>query len=278
MTQPSPAVDPIRVRAGGIGFKCCLLLLGLSISRVDWAADALQRTPEGHPNFEGIWQVLSPAVWNLEDHSAEAGVPANYGVVVGGTIPYKQSALAQRQANHQHRAQEDTEAKCFMVGVPRITYMPYPFQIVQTSDQLLLLYEYVHTMRIVRVNGSPHPPAGIDWWMGDSRGHWEGDSLVVDVTSLAEDTWLDRSGNYHSSSLHVVERYTPAGPDHIRYQATLDDPVVYSRPWQINLILYRRLEPGLQLLEYECNAFQLLNSAAAQPAAPPNGTVKTGTP
>lgn len=242
--------------------RCCLLLLALTAAQLATAADAIKRTSDGHPNFDGIWQVLSPAVWNLEDHTAEAGVPAGYGFIAGGTIPYKDTALAQRQENHQRRLQDDPESKCFMVGVPRITYMPYPFQIVQTSSQVILLYEYLHTTRIVYLNGSKHPPADVELWMGDSRGHWERDTLVVDVTTFTGKTWLDRAGNYHSASLHVVERYTPDGPNHIRYQATIEDPEVFTRPWQVNLVLYRRVEPGLQVLEYECYAYQLLNSAA----------------
>ena len=256
----------IAVHSVSAVLRCCLLLLTLTVAQLTAAAEAIKRTSDGHPDFDGIWQVLSPAVWNLEDHTAEAGVPAGYGVVVGGTIPYKDTALAQRQENHQRRLLDDPESKCFMVGVPRITYMPYPFQIVQTNSQMILLYEYVHTTRIVYLGGTKHPPADVELWMGDSRGHWERDTLVVDVTTFTGNTWLDRSGNYHSSSLHVVERYTPDGPNHIRYQATIEDPEVFTRPWKVNLVLYRRIEPGLQVLEYECYAYQLLNSAAGQPA------------
>jgi hypothetical protein len=243
--------------------RCCLLLLTVAVAQLTAAAEAIKRTSDGRPDFSGIWQVLSPAVWNLEDHPGEAGVPAGYGVVMGGSIPYKDAALAQRQENHERRLRDDPEANCFMVGVPRITYMPYPFQIVQARDQVILLYEYVHTNRIVYLNGSKHPPSDVALWMGDSRGHWERDTLVVDVTSFNASTWLDRAGNFHSESLHVVERYTPDGPNHIRYQATIEDPEVFTRPWQINLVLYRRMEPGLQVLEYECYAYQLLKSAGA---------------
>ncbi len=257
------------MRSGSVGIRCCLLAMGLLFTQLTVAADEFPRMPDGRPNLEGIWQVMSPAVWNLEDHPAEAGVPAGYGVVVGAKIPYKDTALAQRQENHRRRLQDDPEANCFMVGVPRINYMPYPFQIVQTPGHVAMLYEYAHTSRIVYLDGSSHPPPGIEWWMGDSRGHWEGDTLVVDVTSFTGNTWLDRSGNYHSPSLHVVERYTPDGPNHIRYRATIEDPEVFSRPWEINLVLYRRMEPGLQLLEYECYAYQLFNSAAGQPAPAP---------
>ena len=148
----------------------------------------------------------------------------------------------------------DPEAKCYLPGVPRITYMPYPFQIVQTPAQLAFLYEYVHATRNVFV-GSEHPPGHIDWWMGDSRARWEGDTLVVDVVDFNDATWFDRAGNFHSDELHVIERYTRTGPDHMKYEATIEDPKVFTRPWSISMPLYRRQESEIQLLEYECYAF-----------------------
>jgi hypothetical protein len=212
------------------------------------------RTPDGHPDLQGIWQAMNTAVWDIQDHSAQLGVPAGQGIVEGNEIPYLPGALAKRRENYATRATTDPEAKCFMVGVPRITYMPYPFQIVQTSTQVTLLYEYVHTVRSVRMN-SPHPKGPIEWWMGDSRGRWEGDTLVVDVVHFTNQTRFDRSGNYHSAALHVVERYTRTGPDHMLYEATIEDPAVFSRPWKISMPLYRRLERNIQLLEYECQAY-----------------------
>ena len=216
--------------------------------------DTLPRMADGRPDLRGIWQTMNSAVWNLEDHSAELGVPAGESVVVEGSIPYLDAALPQRQRNYENRSTDDPEANCYMVGVPRITYMPYPFQIMQTPDQVTMLYEYVHVFRNIRID-SEHPPGPIQWWMGDSRGHWDGDTLVVDVIHLTDRTWLDRSGNYHSSNLHVVERYTPMGPDHIWYEATLEDPEVYSQPWTIAMPLYRRKEANTQILEYECYAY-----------------------
>jgi hypothetical protein len=212
------------------------------------------RTPDGHPDLQGIWQALTPAVWNLEDHQATLGVPAGQGIVQGGEIPYLPAALATRQQNFARRLTDDPEAKCHMAGVPRITYMPYPFQIVQAADQVTILYEYVHSVRNIYLN-SPHPKGPIQWWMGDSRGRWEGETLVVDVVHFTDETWFDRSGNYHSAALHVVERYTRTGPDHIQYEATIEDPKVFSRPWTISLPLYRRREPNVRLLEYECYAY-----------------------
>lgn len=209
------------------------------------------RTADGQPDLQGIWQVMNTAVWNIQDHSAELGVPAEQGVVEGNEIPYLPAALPKRLENFKNRATEDPEAKCSMVGVPRITYMPYPFQIFQTRDQVTMVSEYAHTIRNIHLN-SEHPPAGIEWYMGDSRGRWEGETLVVDVVHFTDQTWFDRSGNYHSPALHVIERYTRTGPDHMLYEATIEDPNVFSRPWRMRMMLYRHVEPNAQLLEYEC--------------------------
>ena len=215
----------------------------------------VRRTPDGKPDFSGIWQTFGSAYWNIQDHSAERGIPAGRGIVEGNDIPYKPEALARKQANFANRATADPESKCYMPGVPRGIYMQYPFQIFQSPEMITMLFEYVHTVRYVYTNGSKHPDGHIDWWMGDSRAHWEGDTLVVDVVDFNEDTWLDRAGNYHSDALHVIERFTPNGPDHIDYEATIDDPKVFTRPWKIRTVLYRRKEPNVQLLEYECYGF-----------------------
>jgi hypothetical protein len=202
-------------------------------------------------DLQSIWQALNTAVWNIEDHSPEQGSPAARGIVEGGEIPYRPSALALRQENFRKRQTDDPESKCYMVGVPRITYMPYPFQIVQQGDQVTILYEYVHTVRNIYLN-STHPKGPIQWWMGDSRGRWEGETLVADVIPFTDETWLDRSGNYHSTAVHVVERYSRTGPDHILYEATIEDPKVFTRPWKISFPLYRRMERNVQALEYKC--------------------------
>jgi hypothetical protein len=212
------------------------------------------RTSFGQPDLQGIWQALNTAVWDVEDHSPRLGVPGGQGVVEGGEIPYRPEALAKKQENFRNRLTEDPEAKCFMVGVPRITYMPYPFQIVQTPTHLTILYEYAHTVRNVYLTGS-HPRGPIEWFMGDSRGRWEGDTLVVDVVHFTDQTWFDRSGNYHSTALHVVERYTRTGPDHLLYEVTIEDPSVFTRPWKMSMPLYRRKEANMRLLEYECHSY-----------------------
>ena len=211
------------------------------------------RTADGNPDLQGVWQAMNTAVWNIQDHSAELGIPAGQGVVVGDDLPYQPWALEQRQENYRNRLSEDSEANCKMVGVPRITYMPYPFQIFQTTDQIVMTYEWVHSIRNVFMTGE-HLPGPIEWYLGDSRGHWEGDTLVVDVVHFTGETWLDRSGNFHSPSLHVVERYTRTGPDHMLYEVTIDDSEVFTESWQMSMPLYRRVESDVRVLEYECYA------------------------
>jgi len=218
------------------------------------SAYAGPRTPDGKPDLNGIWQTFSTAHWNLEAHTAEDGVPAGQSVVEGSDIPYQPAALAERKANFEKRATDDPLTKCHLPGVPRIMYLPFPFQIVQTPKYVSMLFEYSNGTRIIYTDGSPHPPP-LDLWMGDSRGHWEGDTLVVDVTQFNDMTWFDMAGNFHSDALHVVERYTPIDVNHVRYEATIEDPKVFTRPWKMTILLYRRLEPNLQILDYVCVDF-----------------------
>jgi hypothetical protein len=219
------------------------------------------RTADGKPDLSGIWQVINAAAWNIQDHAAEKGVPGGQGVVEGNEIPYLPSALAKRNENFRNRMTADPETRCYLPGVPRITYMGYPFQIFQTPNYLAFVYEYVHAVRHVYLNSQhylnrQHLPGHIDWWMGDSRAHWEGDTLVVDVIDFNEETWFDRVGNFHSDALHLVERYTLIDPDHINYEVTIEDPKVFSRPWKMSMPLYRRIEKNIQLLDYECHTFE----------------------
>lgn len=248
----SDAVAPGRrsMISAGIAALCLFLLTPLSGMAQEYS---VPRTADGHPDLQGVWQAVNTAVWNIQDHSASHGVPAGQGVVVGNTIPYQPWALEQRQRNYDNRATLDTEANCEMVGVPRITYMPYPFQILQTEDQIVMTYEWVHTVRNIYLSGE-HPPGPIEWFMGDSRGRWEGDTLVVDVVHFTGETWFDRSGNFHSPALHVVERYTRTGPDHMLYEVTIEDPEVFTEAWQMSMPLYRRVESDIRVLEYECYA------------------------
>jgi hypothetical protein len=219
------------------------------------ASAAIPRTADGRPDLSGFWRVMNSAWLDIQDHSAELGVPAGFGVVQGGDIPYLPEGLAKKKQNHANRHSDDPVLKCYLPGVPRITYMPFPFQIVQTPKKLGFLYEYVHAVREVYLD-SEHLEGPIDWWMGDSRGRWEGDTLVVDVVHFNDLTWFDRAGNHHSEALHVIERYSFLDPDHLNYEATIEDPKVFSRPWTMSMILYRHKEPNFQLLEYECNALQ----------------------
>jgi hypothetical protein len=247
------------------------------------------RLADGHPDLNGIWQALVTANWDLQDHEAQPGPhpelsgaygagPAGQSIVEGGEIPYKPEALARKKANFENRlrvdvsddktwhALGDPELKCYMPGVPRATYMPFPFQIVQgTSPYILMAYEFTSATRIVRMNWEQAAPT--DAWMGWSRGRWEGDTLVVDVTGQREETWFDRAGNYHSEEMHIVEEYTLADRDHIRYTATIEDPKVFTRPWKMNLVFYRRTEPNFQLLDYECYAFALDDEPIVVPSA-----------
>ena len=218
------------------------------------AGQALPRTPDGKPDLSGIWQVVNSAAWNILPHPADLGVPAGLGVVDGNEIPYLPEAAAKQRANYANRADLDPETRCWLPGVPRVTYMGFPFQIIHTPRQVSILYEYAHAVRNIFMNSS-HPPGPIEWWMGDSRGTWEGDTLVVDVVHFNDQTWFDKAGNHHSELLHVVERYTLMAPNHISYEVTIEDPNVFTRPWKMSMPLYRRLESNMQILDYECTAF-----------------------
>ena len=244
-----------------------------------FAAYRAPRLPgTSEPNLNGIWQAVTTADWDIQGHDAQPGLhpelegtydaqPAGQSIVEGGEIPYKPEMLAKKKENFEKRAVVDVtavdadwyatgdpELKCYLPGVPRATYMPFPFQIVQGSGSYILIaYEYASATRTIRMNSNDKPPA--DSWMGLSRGHWEGDTLVVDVVGFNDLTWFDRAGDFHSDALHVVERYTPISPYHLQYEATIDDPKVFTRPWKISLPLYRRMERGAQLLEDKCVPF-----------------------
>ncbi|MGB6943486.1 MAG: hypothetical protein WBE37_13895 [Bryobacteraceae bacterium] len=233
----------------------CLLFLVISVIPSGAQTYHPPRTANGQPDLQGIWQAETTASYDVEPHAALLGMPAGTGIVVGGEIPYTPEAAAKREQNFKNRATADPNNKCFLPGVPRANYMPFPFQIFQTAKDAAILYEYVHAYRLIPLNGSKHPD-DVDFWMGDSRGHWEGDTLVVDVADNNDQTWFDASGNFHSGALHVVERYTRTGPNTVSYEATIEDPKVFTRPWKISLPLYRRAEKNLQLLEYDCYAYE----------------------
>jgi hypothetical protein len=229
------------------------------------AQTAAYRAPRlsGHPDLNGVWQAVNTANWDLLDHPAQPGtmwqtgaigaVPAGQGVVDGGQIPYKPEALQKKKENFAKRMTEDPEAKCYMPGIPRAAYMPYPFQIVQSQKDILFVYEYATANRLVNMGAAQK--AGSDTWMGTSNGRWEGETLVVDVTGLNGLAWFDRAGDFASDQLHVVERYTRTGPDHLQYEATIEDPSTFTRPWKISMPLYRHVEKNAQILEFKCVPF-----------------------
>jgi hypothetical protein len=216
---------------------------------------SIPRTAEGKPDFSGFWQALNTANWDIEPHNARVGVPPGLGIVVDGPLPYRPEALAARKANYLERETADTDVKCYMPGVPRIMYEPYPFQISQTPKEIIQLFEFANTKRHIFMN-TPHMEGPLEFWMGDSRGSWNGDTLVVDVTYFNADTWFDRSGNFHSEEMHVLERYRFLGPNHVEYEATITDPKVFTRPWKMRMVLYRRVESDFSLLDNECYVFR----------------------
>ena len=277
---------------------------GAALAQSNAAPSAQQTTqqPEridGKPNFNGVWQAMNTANFNLEPHSAGpnpvadrlvgaiGAIPAGLGVVEGGTIPYKPEALERLGRHRQNLVAHDPEAACYLPGIPRATYLPYPFQIVQGgNDDILMVYEYANANRVIEMRDVEVPP--IDTWMGTSYGRWDGDTLVVVTLSQGPGevklpggvmepngvTWLDRAGNYLSPTATVTERFTKMGDNHIQYSATIEDPELYTRAWTISMPLYRRMEPNAQLVEFRCVPFSemllygdLLEEGAA-PAAP----------
>lgn len=258
----------IRTRAVAMA----LALLGMTLPPAHAQDSTIPRNSwDGKPDLNGIWQTLSTANWDLEDH--EGGPSPVYvtgvwgarlpglSVVEGGTIPYKPEALAKRDENRKNalpgkpgrHLSADPELNCFLPGVPRATYLPYPFQILQSPGRMWMVYQFSYARREIFMNGTSEPP--IDSWMGWSNARWDGDTLVIDVKGFNGQTWFDRAGNYHTDALHVVERYRMIDRDHIQYEATIEDPNVFTRPWTISLPLYRRIEKNAQLLQFRCQEY-----------------------
>ena len=220
------------------------------------------RLQNGTPDINGIWQSLNNANWNLEDQVAQQGaveslgaigaIPPGQSVIQGGSIPYRSEALEKRKDNFASRRVEDPEAKCFMPGIPRATYMPQPFQIFQTDTDIMMAYQYAGAVRTIYM--SNHMNAPIDSWMGWSNGHWDGNTLVVEVQGL-NPNWLDRSGNFYTNTATITERYTPMSAYHLHYEATIEDPAVFEEPWTISMPLYRRMEEGARLYDFKCPEF-----------------------
>ncbi len=228
------------------------------------------------PDIHGVWQAMGEVGHDLEGNAAAAaavlhpgvpnggpvpdapvlalgalgGIPPSQGVVVGGTIPYRPDALAHRNDNRANALTRDPLVKCLMPGVPRATYLPFPFQITQGTEKIMIVYGFSNAGRTIHLDEVNAP--GVDSWMGHSVGRWEGDTLVVEVTEQIDQTWFDRSGNFHSGAMRVVERYTPITPYHMQYEATMVDPEVFTEPWTISLPLYRRMEEHPAVMEYRC--------------------------
>jgi hypothetical protein len=261
--------------------KLRFLVLGIALAAVPAAAQTpayrAPRTSDGHPDLSGIWQALNEANYDIQLHMARpamalrpspygpvpaapvlplgavGAVPPGVGVVEGGELPYKPEALAKKKENQENWLTSDPEIKCYLPGVPRATYMPYPFQIIQNAKAIVFAYEYAGAVRDIYLKDPGKAP--VDSWMGQSVGHWEGETLVIDVTGFNDQSWFDRAGNYHSDALHVVERYTRTSPDVMRYEATIEDPNVFTRPWKMSMPLYRRQEKNAQLMDFKCVEF-----------------------
>jgi hypothetical protein len=233
------------------------------------------RNADGRPDLNGIWQALDGPNWNIEAHPADFGtvpelgainaVPPGTGVVENGPIPYKPDALAQRAENYKNRTSQDPEARCYLPGVPRVMYLPQPFQIVQSTEFIMMAFQFAGSVRTIHM--SDHKPAPASSWMGWSNGHWEGDTLVIETTGLDERSWFDRAGNFHSDELKVIERISVRSADTLNYEATIEDPKVFTRAWKISLPLYRRVDRSARILEFKCAEFagELVYGLGKQP-------------
>jgi hypothetical protein len=252
------------------------VLIAIPINGQSERSPAMSRIG-GKPDLNGIWQALNEANYDVEMHMARpamalragpygplpaapvvalgavGAVPPGPGVIEGDAIPYQPWAATRKKENQENWLTRDPEVKCYLPGVPRATYMPYPFQIFQSEKAIFIAYEYDGAARNIYMKDPGPPP--VDAWMGQSAGRWDGDTLVIDVTGFNEETWFDRSGNFHSDALHVVERYTRSSPDVITYEATIEDAKVFTRPWKISMPLYRRLEKNAQLMDFKCVEF-----------------------
>ena len=229
------------------------LLILLAVVAGSAAAQPQPRTADGKPDLQGIWRVSNRASYDLEDHVARRDMPAGRSIIDGGTIPYQPWAAEQKHANFENRATADPLRNCFLPGVPRIMTMEFPFHIFQTDEHVAITFEWQQVYRLIYIDGEPPRYRGIESWMGNSRGRWEGDVLVVEVTDHNDKSWFDAAGNFHSSALRVTERYRMRDVNTIDYEATIEDPEVFTRPWTIRMALHRQTHMD-RILEYQCQA------------------------
>ena len=229
----------------------------------------IPRTKDGKPDFSGIWETTSAAEFDLQAHSGRPDAPPGPGVVEGNDIPYLPKALEQKKKNFEARLKNDPRLKCITPGVPRSVYTREPFQIFQRARDLTLVHQTGYTVRTIHTNNTDHPAEPNNWWLGDSRGHWDGDTLVVDVRHFNDVTWLDRAGNFHSDALHVVERWTYLDANTLQYKARLEDEKVFSRPWDISVVLHRHREKNFQIIENYCYTHEYDDVYPPKPPAEP---------
>ena len=249
------------MRIGAAAVSAGLLLVA-ALATAQTSTYKAPRAPDGKPNLNGIWQAMNTAHWDIEAHSpgpspvrdlgAAGAIPGGLGVVEG-EIPYLPEALAKKKENNANRLKLDPEIRCYLPGVPRATYMPYPFQIIQSQKHIMIVHEYAGAVRTIYMAEQTEAPA--DSWMGWSNGRWEGETLVVDTKGFNDLSWFDRAGNFHSDALHVIERFTARSAETLTYEATIEDPKVFSRPWKMSMPLYRRVERNAQIMEFRCVEF-----------------------
>jgi hypothetical protein len=213
-------------------------------------AQSIPRMPDGKPDFSGIWQ--SGGVSLYGDPATQPRPAANAAPAPRPqAAPYQEWALPKIKEYTDDLGKADPIARCFLPGVPRITTMPMPFEIMQKSDRVAILYEAFHAFRIIPINGAKHPDDVDPSFMGDSAARWDGDTLVVDVTGFNDKTWLDGRGHFHSDQLHVVERYRLTPDNTIALEVTMEDPKVLTKPWVVNYTL-RHPPRADRVMEYEC--------------------------
>jgi len=266
--MPMTRATKAGVIAGSVAIASVLAISGMTVFGQGQAPAPAYKAPrsiDGHPNVSGFWQSINTANWDIEAHVAKppsivalgalSAVPPGLGIVEGGPIPYKPEALKQKQENQANWIANDPVVKCYMPGVPRATYLPFPFQIIQSPTQILFAYEFDYAERVVSMNMTDKDKAPVDSWMGWSKGKWEGDTLVVDVTGLNGEAWFDSAGNYQTDKMHIVERYTPTSANTMNYEATIEDPDLYTRTWKISMPLYRRVDKNMQLMDFNCVPF-----------------------